>query len=198
LSQSESSPEHLENILKERHQSEISRKDTIDTKANNMMTIASTIVGLYSGFGVILATDFFKIDLVWSTPNIILIGGICVLIISLIISTRVYILKEYRYAFNFFQLGTQKKESTYLIKLFKLFKREKNSTEIDFHDNKIMEYFNRDIDDFRKLMCKIYTKCIILNYDLNNTRASILIWSQIFFLIGIFSFPAFIIAIVIK
>ncbi|MEX0596017.1 MAG: hypothetical protein WD512_05900 [Candidatus Paceibacterota bacterium] len=198
MSNSEDSPEYLERILKDRYQSELTRKDTIDTKANNMMTIASTIAGLYSGFGAVLATDFFKIELEWSIPTIILIGGIFVLIISIIISTRAYILKEYRYAFNFFQLGTQKKEHAYKIKLLKLFKHEKNSTEIDFNNTKISEYFKRDITNFRQLMCKIYTKSIILNYDLNNTRATFLIWSQIFFLIGIFTFPVFIIAIIIK
>lgn len=187
--------EQLVNVLKERYQSETARKETIDTKANNMMAIASTIAGLYSGFGVILATDFFKVELGWSLPNIVLIGGIFVLILSIIISTRVYILKEYHYAFNFFKFGQQQREEKSFLKFWK---RKKNSKQIDFKDEKITEFLDRDVNDFKKLMCKIYTKCIILNYELNNTRARILVLSQLIFLIGIFTFPVFIIAIVMK
>jgi len=50
----------LTEVMKKRYEEESTRKETLDQKANNMMTISGTVVTLYSGFGVATATNLFQ------------------------------------------------------------------------------------------------------------------------------------------
>ena len=187
------SPEHLEELLKNRYEQEFQRKETLDSKANNMMTIASTVATLYSGFGVALVTQLFKIALQLSTPVILLLIGIVILLGSIFLSTRAYMLREYEYAFNFKSFVTQADQISTPRKIWKLHIGNKiKGTNIVFDDPKIVGYMTKNADDFHKLMTKIYTRCIWLNTQVNEIRGTYVIWSQRIFLFGLCSFPIFI------
>lgn len=167
--------------MKNRYEQENQRKETLDQKANNMMTIASTVATLYSGFGVAIVTQLFTIPLQMSATIIILLIGVGILIISIFLGTKAYMLREYNYAFNFKPFA-------------KVIDKDFN---IKFDDTKIENYQKREANDFGKLMVKIYTKCILQNMSTNETRGTSIIWSQRVFLVGLASFPVFILSIII-
>jgi len=95
-------------------------------------------------------------------------------------------LKEYEYAFNFKNFITEIKEN----------KEYPSQKEIEFNDDKINDYLTRSNDEFNKLMIKIYTRCIVFNNITNEKRAGFVIWSQRVFLLGLFTFPVFILVLV--
>lgn len=171
-----SDPKHLEEILKARYETEFNRKETLDQKANSMMTIAATVATLYSGFGVAIVTHLFRITLDLSAPTIVLLIGVGALVAAIFFGARAYKLSEYQYAFPFNQLiNNLKKDGS-----------------IEYNNQKINEYLTRDTTDFSRLMSKIYTKCIKLNFTTNDSRSKNILRSQLLFQIGLFTFIPFI------
>jgi len=173
--------------MKQRYEEEFARKETLDQKANNMMTISGTVVTLYSGFGIATTTNLFTKGLALTSPTITLLIGVVLLITALFFGIRAYMLKEYEHAFNFKDFITEIKDDMTL----------PSKKKILFDDKKLEEYEKKDHTIFNKLMIKIYTRCIVFNNITNEKRAGFVFWSQKLFLIGLFTFPIFILVSIV-
>lgn len=175
-SKAPSSSEHLENILKIAYDSEFSRKQTIDGKSNNMISVAGTVTSIYAGFGLATVTQLFTIPLPFTIPSLVMLCGVSTLIVSMLFATLAFVLKSYEQPF----------------KIDKIIKSEEKG-KIIFNDDEITKYHQREPENFNRLMTKIYARCIYFNRKTNDSRAKRLLWSQICFLIGLISVPAYII-----
>ena len=161
----------LEELLKGRYDEEFTRKENLDDKANATMSIASTVATLYGGLGLAAATNLFsKFEI--NASVLVLLIGLTFLIVSIIISAKAYLIREYDY---------ELKHDFFV----------ENSNEGFHYKDEIDEYRNLESNDLSRIWIKSYGKCILKNYETNEKKADDLGWSQKIFLVGVASVPLF-------
>ena len=166
------SSEKLENLLRSRYEEEVSRKEYLDEKANNTMGIASTVATLYGGLGIVAATDLFsKFEI--NVSVVVLLAGLSLLIASIIISAKSYLLREYEYILRPDYFVTMSKDG------------------FTYKNKEIDKYRNLNPNELSRLLVRNYGKCIIKNFKVNDRKANELGWGQKIFLIGVASVPLF-------
>jgi len=180
------SSEKLEDLLESRYEQEFSRKETLDEKANNMMTIASTVATLYGGFGLLTETELFTKGLQINLSLLMLLIGVSLLIGCIIIAAKSYSLRNYQYILkhDYFDIKKDSKENDSKENVSK----KKDEEKMDVID----DFRTRDPTEFSRLLIENYQKCIKINFLTNDTKADDLEIGQIILLIGVASLPLFI------
>jgi len=180
------SSEKLEDLLESRYEQEFSRKGTLDDKANNMMTIASTVATLYGGFGLLTETELFTQALAINLSLLMLLIGVSLLIGCIIIAAKSYSLRKYQYILkhDYFDIKKDSKENN---------SKENDSKKEDEEEiDKIDKFRTRDPTDFSRQLIENYQNCIKINFLTNDIKADDLELGQKMLLIGVASLPLFI------
>jgi hypothetical protein len=161
--------------VKQQYNNEFARKGTLETKANNMITIAGTIATLLFGFGT------FLIDKLGSKYGLILpislalAVGIVLIIISMIFSIWVSRIQRYKY----------------VITPLYFYSAE------GFNEAKINRFIHFQEEEFCSVMIKNYLRCNERNFRINSSNAKTLKYSQICFLFGLISIPVIVFILLI-
>lgn len=93
------SSEKMEELIKIRYEGSLQRKESVDDKANNMMSIAATVAALYGGFGLVSATVLFSTKFNYPDPSVFtLLIGVSLLVSCIIFSAKSYSIRDYYYA----------------------------------------------------------------------------------------------------
>jgi len=153
--------------LKYHYQKILDIKNTLDVKANNLLTVSGTVGTLLFAFGAFFLE---KLSIHYSYlihVTSLLIGGISFIVISIVLSSWAFHIRKYKYAMD--HRG--------------FFDGDKlNNSAVD-------EYKHSNQADFYDAMIDTYLGCIKQNSETNDNKVTKLRWSEYFFIAGIFTAP---------
>jgi preprotein translocase subunit SecY len=155
--------------VKQQYNNEFARKGTLETKANNTITIAGTIATLLFGFGTFLVDKLSTKYGLISPISILLLAAVVSIIISIVFSVWASRTQKYRYAIS----------PVYFY----------NDSTNSFNDDNINRFKNFQDEVFCSKMINNYLRCIGKNHQINSSNAKKLRKSQIFFVIGMLPIP---------
>lgn len=168
------SSDQVEKLLKDRYEAERKRKENLDKKANNLLVGATTTVAIYGGFGILAESNFFNNSSLADSTLIPLILGLSALIIGIIFSIISISLRKYWIVINLDDFGSITND-----KFTK--------------SNKVDEFRKTDPTLFNAMTINGYIEYGLRNKEINDSKAQWIIVSQILFIIGIASIPAYLI-----
>lgn len=165
--------------LEKAYGKEFEYKSELDTKAVSMATMAGTVATLFMGFGTILLRDIGTDKLpILISASVILMAEIVVITFTIKFAIDAYKAKGRQY-YSFFDP-------------WKFFNKN------EYREQMVRDYISMPKEEFNKEMIEEYLLGMKTNVDINITKKSNIVRSQLFFYIALLLIPMFAFVIVIS
>lgn len=166
--------------MKEHYNNQFEIKNTLESKANNMVTISGTVATLLFGFGTFLLDKLVALKYPLIAPiRAVLAIGIIANIISIVLSLRSSRTQTWSLTVNYGDFFHDDGKG-------------------DFDQSAVDEYAYMTDEEYQTEMTELYFDCIRDNVATNNKKGSYIEYSQALFLGGILTVPLVILIVFLK